>query len=180
MLTRMEVGDVRYVTTDPNASALMKNSTVAKRSTTQRLTLSDIKAPDTSPFDQCLLLFVAADAYYNVTGEYDCNLASVGCTYLLGVPHEKPPSGLWKDSIDDLCTDCKTAEGDGIVDMCALCHRFINAEGENTAATAAVSCSGYDIDLNISSLAGALDLAEEVTDVTSRSNLYLLNVGYQR
>ena len=64
--------------------------------------------------------------------------------------------------------------------MCALCHRFINAEGENTAASAAVSCSGYDIDLNISSLAGALDLAEEVTDVTSRSNLYLLNVGYQR
>ena len=171
MLTRMEVGDVRYVTTDPNASALMKNSTVAKRSTTQRLTLSDIKAPDTSPFDQCLLLFVAADAYYHVTGEYDLPF---------GVPHEKPPSGLWKDSIDDLCTNCTVAEDDGIVGMCALCHRFINAEGENTAAKAAVSCSGYEIDLNISSLSGALDLSEEVTDVTKKSNLYLLNVGYQR
>ena len=64
--------------------------------------------------------------------------------------------------------------------MCALCHRFINAEGENTAAKAAVSCSGYEIDLNISSLSGALDLSEEVTDVTKKSNLYLLNVGYQR
>lgn len=61
--------------------------------------------------------------------------------------------------------------------MCTLCGRFINAEGVNTAAKAAASCSGYD---TISSLRGALDLSEEVTDITMNHNLYLLNVGYQR
>jgi len=68
MLKRMEVGDISYVTTDPDASALMKNSTVKTELLQKPLLLSDIAAaPGTprygSPFDQCLLLFVAADAY---------------------------------------------------------------------------------------------------------------------
>ena len=182
MLRRMEVGDVRYVTTDPYASDLMKSSTVYTPSVVgKRLTLSDIENIDASPFDQCLLLFVAADAYYNVTGEYDCNDVSVGCTYPLGVSHQKPPDGLWKTSIDELCShaNCTTS---GIAGMCALCGRFKNASGFNTAASAAASCSGYDSvkNLNFESLPGALDLSEEVTDVTLKNNLYLLNVGYQR
>jgi hypothetical protein len=186
MLKRMEVGDISYVTTDPDASALMKNSTVKTELLQKPLLLSDIAAaPGTprygSPFDQCLLLFVAADAYYNVTGEYDCkNKPSVGCTYPPGGPNPKPTDGLWKTSIDRLCKDCKGAESTGFVGMCALCGRFTNAEGKETAASAAVSCSGYDINLNISSLSGALDLAVQVTDITMSTKLYLLNVGYQR
>ena len=175
MLRKMEVGDVRYVTTDPYASALMKSSTVHTTSVVgKRLTLSDIENIDASPFDQCLLLFVAADAYYNVTGDYEKEATERGI-----VSHEKPPSGLWKTSIDELCShaNCTTS---GIAGMCALCGRFKNASGFNTAASAAVSCSGYDINLSISSLPGALDLSEEVTDVTMNTNLYLLNVGYQR
>ena len=138
----------------------------------KRLTLSDIEAGNASSFDRCLLLFVAADAYYNVTGEYEKEATERGI-----VSHEKPPGGLWKTSIDDLCTECANS---GIAGMCTLCDRFINAEGVHTAAKAAVSCSGYDINLDISSLPGALDLSEEVTDVTMNTNLYLLNVGYQR
>ena len=184
MLKRMDVGDIRYVTKDPNASALMKNSTAETISKlTKPLLLSDIAAArgEGSPFDQCLLLAVAADAYYNVTGEYDCkNKPSVGCTYPPGGPNPKPTDGLWKTSIDRLCKDCKGAESTGFVGMCALCSRFTNAEGKETAASAAVSCSGYDINLNISSLSGALDLAVQVTDITMSTKLYLLNVGYQR
>ena len=173
MLRKMEVGDVRYVTTDPYASALMKSSTVHTTSVVgKRLTLSDIENIDASPFDQCLLLFVAADAYYNVTGDYEKEATERGI-----VSHEKPPSGLWKTSIDDLCTECANS---GIAGMCTLCGRFINAEGHNTAAKAAVSCSGYEKNLAKASLEGTLGLAEEVTDVTKSSNLYLLNVGYQR
>ena len=186
ILTRMEVGDVRYVTKDPAASALMKSSTVGttlKLRPPKPLKLSDIATSNTSypsPFEQCLLLFVAADAYYNVTGKYDCNNASVGCVYPHGTRNEQPPDRLWKTSIDDLCKDCKQAENTGFGGMCALCRRFKNADGKATEASAAVSCSGYDINLNISSLSSALDLAVEVTDITKSSNLYLTNVGYQR
>ena len=71
MLKRMDVGDIRYVTKDPNASALMISSTVLTESKlTKPLLISDIAGVrgEGSPFDQCLLLVVAADAYYNVTG----------------------------------------------------------------------------------------------------------------
>ena len=144
MLKRMDVGDIRYVTKDPDASALLKTSTVFTESKlTKPLLLSDIAEVrgEGSPFDQCLLLVVAADAYYNVTGKYDCNHASVGCTYPLGVSNKVPTDGLWQTSIDDLCTDCKTAEGTGIAGMCKLCHSALETQPRGLQSRARATTS---------------------------------------
>jgi hypothetical protein len=172
MLKRMDVGDIRYVTKDPNASAFMKTSTAETISKlTKPLLLSDIAAArgEGSPFDQCLLLAVAADAYYNVTGEYDA-------TNIKGDPnvkvHEAPTDGLWETAINDLCNNCATC---GIAGMCKLCGRF-----GDTAARAVISCSGYDLALSSVSLPSMVGLTIEVTDVAMTSELYLLSVGLQR
>ena len=181
MLRKMAVGDVRYVTTDPDASALMKSSTISINSSIvgKPLSLADIASlspfgslppfnGSLSPFDQCRLLVVAADAYYNVTDKERDPKVKVNV--------QKPPrDGRWSTAMNDLCNDCNTS---GIVGMCILCGNFVNA-GEYTAAGAAASCTGYDFSGNVS-LKSIIDLAEEVVDITRSSNLYLLNVGFQR
>ena len=159
------------VTRSPNASALMRSSTIeTKQILTKPLLLSDIAEGTGSPFDKCLLLAVAADAYYNVTGEYD-DSSKVEYDPKVKV-HPPPKDGLWETAIKDLCDDCATC---GIAGMCDLCAQF-----GDTAASAVVSCSGYDLALDSTSLSSLVGLTEEVTDVTMSSNLYLLSVGFQR
>lgn len=171
MLKRMVVGDIRYVTRSPNASHLMKSSTIDTKIQLQKpLLLSDIAEGTGSPFDKCLLLAVAADAYYNVTGEYG-DPSKVEYDPNVKV-HDPPKDGLWKTAIKNLCDDCATC---GIAGMCDLCAQF-----GDTAASAVVSCSGYDVALDSASLSSLVGLTEEVTDVTMSSNLYLLSVGFQR
>eukprot|EP00321_Phaeocystis_globosa_P000001 CAMPEP_0118823836 /NCGR_PEP_ID=MMETSP1162-20130426/10174_1 /TAXON_ID=33656 /ORGANISM="Phaeocystis Sp, Strain CCMP2710" /LENGTH=773 /DNA_ID=CAMNT_0006754451 /DNA_START=177 /DNA_END=2498 /DNA_ORIENTATION=- len=171
MLKRMVVGDISYVTRSPNASALMRSSTIeTKQNLTKPLLLSDISEGTGSPFDKCLLLAVAADAYYNVTGEYD-DSSKVEYDPKVKV-HPPPKDGLWVTAIKELCDDCATC---GIAGMCDLCAQF-----GDTAASAVVSCSGYDLALDSTSLSSLVGLTEEVTDVTMSSNLYLLSVGFQR
>ena len=177
MLKKMAVGDVRYVTTDPDASALMKSSTIITKSSIvgKPLSLLDIASLVTSgnnsslsPFDQCRLLVLAADAYYNVTGKEGGPEVVV---------QEQPSTGLWGDAMDQLCAIDKCVAS-GIKGMCKLCDNFVNA-GVNTAAKAAASCTGYDFSDKVS-LKSVIDIAEEVVDITRSSNLYLLNVGFQR
>jgi hypothetical protein len=159
------------VTRSPNASHLMKSSTIDTKIQLQKpLLLSDIAEGTGSPFDKCLLLAVAADAYYNVTGEYG-DPSKVEYDPNVKV-HDPPKDGLWKTAIKNLCDDCATC---GIAGMCDLCAQF-----GDTAASAVVSCSGYDVALDSASLSSLVGLTEEVTDVTMSSNLYLLSVGFQR
>ena len=168
MLKKMEVGDIRYVTKDPDASTFLQSSTVNTTSKLQKpLLISDIAGlrGEGSPFDQCLLLVVAADAYYSVTGKYGDPKVKVT---------KAPADGLWKTSIDELCSPVNCTAS-GIAGMCELCHRF-----GDTAARAAISCSGYDLALPTVSLLSVVGLTEEVTDVTKSTNLYLLSVGLQR
>ena len=180
MLTRMEVGDIRYVTTSDNASDRMRSSTVSNTSeksvsvpknnrTRQPYTLSDIAAGGGSPFDQCLQLVIAADAYYNVTGKY----------HLPNGTESKPApaDNLWRTSIDELCANCSTSD---IAGMCKLCGLFVRNGSVQTQASAVISCTGYDIDDSTSSLEMVVGLAEEVTDTAVNWHLYLLNVGFQR
>ena len=150
----------------------MKSSTIDTKLQLQKpLLLSDIAEGTGSPFEKCLLLAVAADAYYNVTGEYDDPSNKVEYDPNVKV-HDPPKDGLWKTAIKNLCDDCATC---GIAGMCDLCAQF-----GDTAASAVVSCSGYDFALDSASLSSLVGLTEEVTDVTMSSNLYLLSVGFQR
>ena len=152
-----------------NSSVLTPSSIVGKP-----LSLADINTSlvtsgggSLSPFDQCRLLVLAADAYYNVTGKEGGPEVNI----------QKPPvNGLWSTAMNDLCKDCNTS---GIAGMCKLCDNFVNALGVHTAATAAASCTGYDFSDKVS-LKSVIDIAEEVVDITRSSNLYLLNVGFQR
>eukprot|EP00927_Polykrikos_kofoidii_P029124 TRINITY_DN2522_c0_g2_i5.p1 TRINITY_DN2522_c0_g2~~TRINITY_DN2522_c0_g2_i5.p1 ORF type:complete len:786 (+),score=102.74 TRINITY_DN2522_c0_g2_i5:78-2435(+) len=162
MLSRMEVGAIRYVTTKPNAAPFMRSSTVTTKSQTyngkRAYKLSDIAQGIGSPFDQCLQLVVAADAYY-LTGEEGVGI------------HPIPADGLWKTAINKLCTDCATS---GIEGMCRLCNRF-----NGTEAAAVLSCSGYDSDLASASLHFVVGLTSEVCNIRLKTNLYLVNMGFQ-
>ena len=154
-----------------NSSVLTPSSIVGKP-----LSLADINTSlvtsgggSLSPFDQCRLLVLAADAYYNVTGKEGGPEVVV---------QEQPSTGLWGDAMDQLCAIDKCVAS-GIKGMCKLCDNFVNALGVHTAATAAASCTGYDFSDKVS-LKSVIDIAEEVVDITRSSNLYLLNVGFQR
>ena len=168
MLTRMEVGAIRYATSAPEASALMQSSTVTTQSKifnisdsdksgqllpTRGYKVSDIGKGIGSPYDKCLLLLVAANQYYNVDN------------------NSPPADGLWKTGIDSLCDRCTTS---GISGMCALCQPF-----NGTQAQAAISCTGYDFDVSSAPLKQIMSIGLEVTDATLSGNLHLLNIGFQ-
>ena len=170
MLTRMEVGDIRYVNTDPNACELLRNSTVSMRTENiggpnegyhKPYNLKAIEKRLGTPFDKCMQLVIAADAYYNFTGDYE-----------IENPVPLPKSMLWKDSIEQLCENC---EHSGIPGMCKLCEAF----GEGLVP-APISCTGYDFDPDTVPIGNVVGLGLEVTDATRSWHLYLLNVGFQR
>jgi len=175
MLTRMEVGDIRYVTTNPEASELLRNSTVDMRSanfveengkeTHKPYELSDIEDGHGTPFDKCLQLVIAADAYFRITGAYKIDDKA---------PVAIPEGSRWKDSILLLC-DKENCAASGIAGMCELCEEF----GERVV-NAPISCSGYDNDPETVSVQTVVGLSEEVTDATRSWYLYLINIGFQR
>ena len=170
MLTRMEVGDIRYVNTDPNACELLRSSTVSMRTENiggpnegyhRPYDLKAIEEGLGTPFDKCMQLVIAADAYYNFTGDYE-----------IANPVPLPKSMLWKDSIEQLCENCKDS---GIPGMCKLCEAF----GDGLVP-APISCTGYDFDPETVPIGNVVGLGLEVTDATRSWHLYLLNVGFQR
>ena len=170
MATRMEVGDIRYANKNPKASALLKKSDVSMKTQIldsdgkrRAFELKDIADGIGSPYDRCLLLIVAIDAYYNVTGSYE-----------IDNPHTPADGnfGTFKTGIEKLCNNCDKS---GIAGMCKLCSEF-----DGWAAEAGISCTGYDFNVKNAPLEDIVTLGEEVTDMGKKTNLYLLNVGYQR
>eukprot|EP01079_Euglenida_sp_SAG-EU17-18_P008552 gene8552-7806_t len=169
MLTRMEVGSIRYVTLDPDASAWMRSSTVETASETyktdangvavQSYSLEDIADGVGSPYDTCIQLVIAAQAYYDTTAGAD------------GQP--LPADGLFLTAMNEMCAPAACASS-SIAGLCALCDKF-----EGTQAPAVVSCSGYDLDVNTVPFNTMIGLTAEVTNSEKNSNLFLLNIGFQ-
>lgn len=163
MLTRMEVGDIRYSTTRTDLGILSNSSvftpsqvySVGNDGFKNRANIDDLEesvaSGKGSPYDNCVQIVLLAELYTQAT---------------------KNTPFLWKDLVVELCDNCDRA----IPGTCDICNKFPGKSKVNGP----ISCLGYDPPTDTVPAHAIFNLFKEVTNADLRTHLYLVKEGLQR